>query len=54
MKEIIVESVLGYVNGCLKQGVALENWKVVKEGVLVYLVNEKIGVKLRSKLEMES
>ena len=53
MNEKIVNSVLGYVNGCIKNGVKSGEWKVVFENGLVWLVNEKIGLRIREKLEVE-
>lgn len=50
MREKIVDSVLGYVNGCVKKGVSVEKWKVVKIGVLVWLESEELGIRIREKL----
>ena len=54
MKEMIVDSVLGFVNNSDKKGVSsIEDWKVVRVDRLVWLVNEKIKLRIREKLDME-
>lgn len=54
MKEKVVNSVSGYVNGCWLRGVKLEGWKLTSKNGLVWLKNEEIGVRIRGKLENEA
>lgn len=49
MREIIMESCLGYIRGCLSKGVELESWKLVQTNGLVWIENQKIGVRIRNK-----
>ena len=54
MREMILDSCLGYIRGCLLKGIELESWELVQTNGLVWIENQRIGVRIRNKTKHDS
>ncbi len=53
MKEMVLDNCLGYVKGCLRNGIDLKSWSIVEKNGLIWLENLKMDFRIRNKMENE-
>jgi hypothetical protein len=50
MNDKIVVNPLGYVRGCIRNGLKTDQWKLVEDKGLLWLVNETAKLRVRGEL----